>query len=114
MTADSMSLVEMGVATVGLVLISIFTRSVFFLSQKPWSLPDRIEKALRYAPLAALAAVVAPDVLLTQGQWTGEWSDARYPAAAFAIAWAAWHREMLGTIVVGMVVFTALRLGMGW
>jgi branched-subunit amino acid transport protein len=105
---------EMVVAALGLVLISVISRSVFFLSQEPWRLPPVVERGLRYAPLAALAAVVAPDVVLTQGHWAPTWQDARWYATAAAMAYAAWRRDMLGTIMVGMAVLLPLKLGLGW
>jgi branched-subunit amino acid transport protein len=109
-----MSITEMVLAVVGLVALSALTRSFFFLLDKPLTLPAWAERGLKYAPLAALAAVLAPEVLLVQGQWPTSWCDARFVAAPLAMAWAWWCKDMLSTIVVGMVVFLALRLGLGW
>lgn len=109
-----MSTWEMVVATIGLVVISAVSRAVFFLSDREWRLPLLVEKGLRYAPLAALSAVVAPDVMLTATQELAGWQDPRYAATLAAIVWAAWRRDMLGTILVGMAVFLALKFGLGW
>lgn len=111
---SSMSTWEMVAAILGLVLISVLTRSLFFLSERPWRLPLLVEKGLRYAPLAALSAVVAPEVILTSTQQVAGWQDPRYAATLAAVLWAAWRRDMLGTIVVGMVVLLVLRFGLGW
>lgn len=105
---------EMVLAVLGLIAISAITRSLFFLTDQPWRLPPLVERGLRYAPLAALSAVVAPDIVLTQGQWAPTWQDARWYATAAAMAYAAWRRDMLGTIVVGMAVLLPLKLGLGW
>ena len=105
---------QMVLVTVGLVAISTLTRSFFFLSKRPWPLPSVLERGLRYAPLAALAAVVAPDIVLTQGHWVPTWQDPKLVAALVAIAWTAWRRDMLETIVVGMAVLQGLKLGLGW
>lgn len=110
----SMSTMEMVIAAVGLVAISAFSRSFFFLSEKPWRLPGWLERGLRYAPLAALSAVVLPEVLLVQGHWPHDWRDARFFATAAAVAWAWWQKGMLGTILTGMAVLLALKLGLGW
>lgn len=110
----SMSTSEMVIAALGLVAISAFSRSFFFLSEEPWRLPAWLERGLRYAPLAALSAVVFPEVLLTQGHWPHDWRDARFFAAAAAVAWAWWRKGMLGTILSGMAVLLALKLGLGW
>ncbi len=109
-----MSVWEMVLAVLGLVVISTLTRSVFFLSDKPWALPKRVEQGLRYAPLAALAAVVWPEILTVHGHWPQTWRDARFVATPVAMAWAWWRRDMLTTILIGMAVLTVLRVGLGW
>lgn len=95
--------------------VSILTRGFFFVSNRPWSLPHWAERGLHYAPIAALSAVVVPDVLATQGVWLHTWQDARLWGAVAGMAWA-WGRGggVLGTIVGGMAVFLPLRLGLGW
>jgi branched-subunit amino acid transport protein len=105
---------EMVLAVLGLVVITVVTRSLFFLSERPWQLPTWAERGMKYAPLAALAAVVLPEVLLAQGQWPQHWQDARFVAAPVAAVWAWWRKDMLTTIAVGMVVFLGLKLGLGW
>ena len=110
----SMGTAEMVIAVVGLVAISAFCRSFFFLSEQPWRLPAWLERGLRYAPLAALSAVVFPEVLLVQGHWPHDWRDARFFATAVAVAWAWWQKGMLGTILSGMAVLLVLKLGLGW
>lgn len=109
-----MSLEDMVIAALGLVAISAFSRSFFFLAEQPWRLPTWLERGLKYAPLAALSAVVFPEVLLMQGHWPHDWRDARFFATAVAVAWAWWRRDMLGTILSGMAVLLVLRLGLGW
>jgi branched-subunit amino acid transport protein len=105
---------EMVLVTAGLVAISALSRSFFFLSSREWKMPSLVERGLRYAPLAALAAVVAPDIMLTQGYWTPSWRDPRLAATLLAVAWAVLRRGMLGTILVGMAVFLGLKFGLGW
>ena len=84
------------------------------MSQQEWVLPDWAQRGLRYAPLAALAAVVVPEVLLTQGQLITTWLDARLFGAAAAVAYYLWRRGLLGTILAGMAVFLPLRIVWGW
>ena len=48
---------------VGLALVTVLTRGLFLISSKPWTLPPWALRALQYAPIAALAAVVAPEVI---------------------------------------------------
>jgi len=101
-------------AIVGLMAISVITRGFFMLSDKPWPLPDWLREALKMAPLAALVAVVAPEIFMTRGQFIASWQDPRWPAALVATGYFFWRRGILGTIVVGMGVMLGLKLGLGW
>jgi branched-subunit amino acid transport protein len=69
---------------------------------------------LRYAPLAALAAVVAPEILMQQGHLITTVKDARLYATLAATVYFFWRRGILGTIVTGTLVMVALRTGLGW
>ncbi len=99
---------------VGLALVTVLTRGLFLISSKPWTLPPWALRALQYAPIAALAAVVAPEVVMTQGQLIDTWRDARLYAAATGAAWYFWRGGVLGTILAGMAVYLPLRLVLGW
>jgi branched-subunit amino acid transport protein len=104
-----------GVVTIlGLAFITIFTRGFFFLTDREVPIPEWLRQGLRYAPLAAMAAVVVPEIVMTQGQLISTWQDARLFAAAAGALWFWWRRGILGTIVVGMAVLLPLRLGLGW
>ena len=109
-----MSSLEATVAIMGLALITLLTRAFFLLPERELPLPDWLQQGLRYAPLAALMAVVAPEVVLTQGQLIETWQDARLPAVAVASAYYFWRRGILGTIVSGTAVLLTLKLGFGW
>lgn len=98
----------------GLVVITIVTRSFFLFSSRDMVLPGWVQRGLRYAPLAALAAVVVPEILLTRGQLIETLADARVLAALAAAGVFLWRRSILGTILGGMAVFLACRLGLGW
>lgn len=102
------------VTIVCLALITVITRSLFFISSKPWQLPNWAERGLNYAPIAALAAVIVPEIVMTQGQLIMTFKDARIFAAAAGLAWYYWRRGLLGTIVAGMAVYLPLHLGWGW
>lgn len=109
-----MSLVEGIVAVLGLALITLVTRAFFLIPQRDWPLPAWLQQGLRYAPLAALMAVVAPEIVLTQGRLISTFMDARLPAVLVATAYFYWRRDILGTIVTGTATLLALRLGLGW
>ncbi len=106
--------VEGVLIVLGLTVLTVVTRGFFFISEREIPIPDWLRQGLRYAPLAALAAVVVPEVVLLQGQVIDTWQDARLFAAAAGAAWFWRRRGILGTIVVGMAVLLPLRLGLGW
>ena len=110
----TMAVWEAVITIVGLALLTVTTRGFFFLSEREIPIPEWLRQGLRYAPLAALAAVVVPEVVMTQGQLIHTWHDARLFATAAAAAWFCWRRGILGTILVGMAVLLPLRLGLGW
>lgn len=102
----------------GLGVVTLVTRCFFFLSSKPWHLPHWARRGLQYAPIAALSAVVLPEVLMTQGQLITTWLDARLFAAVAGAAYFFVRRgqgqAVLGTIVSGMLVYLPLHVGLGW
>lgn len=109
-----MNTTESLITIAGLAAITIVTRSFFLLSGRELVLPDWVKRGLRFAPLAALAAVVVPEILMTHGQLIATWKDARIYAALAASAWFFWRRGILGTILSGMAVLLALKFGLGW
>ena len=97
--------------TIFLLLIStILTRCSFFLLGHRVKLPPKVQHALRYAPAAALAAIVAPDLLLANGQLAMTWMNPKLMAGLGAAVFFLATRHLLGTIIAGMGLFTLLRV----
>ena len=109
-----MSMGEGVVAIVGLALITLLTRGFFLFPERDLPMPGWLMQGLRYAPLAALVAVVAPEIVMTQGRVIDTWLDARLPAVLAATAYFYWRRDILGTIVSGTAVLLMFKLGLGW
>ncbi|MEP6589087.1 MAG: AzlD domain-containing protein [Polaromonas sp.] len=105
---------ETVLAIVGLALITLVTRSFFLIPDREVPLPGWLRRSLRYAPLAALGAVLAPELFMRDGQLLGTLMDARLPAALLGMAFYFWQRSILGTIALGMAVYLPLHLGLGW
>ena len=111
----NMSTSEFLLTIAGLTVITVVSRCFFFLSERELALPDWAKRGLRYAPLAALAAVVAPELVMHEGALMAEpWQDARIYAALAGTIYFFWRRGILGTILTGMAVLLPLRLGLGW
>jgi branched-subunit amino acid transport protein len=98
----------------GLAGVTVLTRCFFFISSKSWSLPHWAQRGLQYAPIAALSAVVVPEVVMSQGALVSTWQDARLFSAAAGLLVYYWRRDVLLTIVLGMAVYLPLHLGLGW
>lgn len=98
--------------------VSVLSRSFFFISSKPWTLPHWAQRGLQYAPIAALSAVIVPEIVMTQGILIHTVFDARLYAAMAGVAYFFWRKGggqvVLGTIVVGMAVYLPLHIGLGW
>jgi len=77
-------------------------------------MPEWLREALRYAPIGALVALVAPEIVMSQGHLITTWQDARLFGALAATGWFVWRHELLGTIVAGTAVMLILRVGLGW
>lgn len=106
------------VTIAGLTVVTVLARSFFFISSRNWALPHWAQRGLQYAPIAALAAVIVPEIVMAQGNLVDTWRDARLFAAAAGAAYFFWSRgagqAVLGTIVAGMAVYLPLHLGLGW
>jgi branched-subunit amino acid transport protein len=99
-------------ATIGmLALATAATRSSFWLIGHHITIPKRVQDMLRYAPACALAAIIAPDLLIDAGHGVQlTWSNPKLIAAIGATGYYLLRRSMLETIIVGMIFFTALRV----
>jgi branched-subunit amino acid transport protein len=99
---------------VGLAGVTVLTRCFFFILDRPWSLPGWAERALQYAPVAALAGVIAPEVVMSSGHLVATWQDARLFAALAGTGLYFWRRSVLLTMLGGMAVYLPLHLALGW
>jgi branched-subunit amino acid transport protein len=99
---------------VGLAGVTVLTRCFFFILDRSWTLPDWAHRALQYAPVAALAAVIAPEVVMSSGHFVTTWQDARLFAALAGALLYFWRHSVLLTLIAGMTVYMPLHLVLGW
>ncbi|HVL74376.1 MAG TPA: AzlD domain-containing protein [Noviherbaspirillum sp.] len=105
-----MSALDVWLTILLLTLATLLTRTPFFLLGNAVKIPPKVQHALRYAPAAALAAIVAPDLVMTEGALHLDWTNPRLMAGIGATAFFLATRHLLGTIIVGMALFTLLRV----
>jgi branched-subunit amino acid transport protein len=101
---------EIWLTIVALAVATAATRASFWLVGHHITIPKRVNEVLRYAPACALAAIVAPDLLLADGQVHFGLSNLKLVAGVLAIGFYVVRRNMLETIIFGMAIFTTLRL----
>jgi branched-subunit amino acid transport protein len=99
-------------AVIGVLAIATAaTRSSFWLIGHRVTIPKRVQEMLRYAPACALAAIIGPDLVLGQG---GELqlglANPKLLAGIAALIFYVLRKNMLHTILFGMLVFTLLRV----
>ena len=95
------------------VLMTIGTvvgRGPFFLFAHAVRLPEWLQHALSFVPAVALAAILAPDLLLSGGVLVDPWKNIRLLSGIAAVLFFLKTRHLLGTLVFGMACFTLLRL----
>jgi len=109
-----MSPLEILLTTLGMAAITLGCRAFFLLPKEDLPMPRWLREGLRYAPIAALAAVVAPELVMTQGHLIASWRDARIFGALAGLAFYAWRRSLFGTIVCGTGTMLVLRFALGW
>jgi branched-subunit amino acid transport protein len=94
-----------------LAIATAATRSAFWMIGHRVTIPKRMQEVLRYAPACALAAIIGPDLLLDgAGQLQSLPSNPKLLAGIAALGFYLWRRNMLQTILFGMLAFTILRV----
>ena len=109
-----MTLWQTVMAIAGMPFISFLTRAFFMIPKEELPLPDWVKQGLRYAPLAALAAVIVPEIVMTEGHVISTWKDARLFAVLVGTLCFVWKRDILATILSGTAVMLLMRLALGW
>lgn len=101
----------------GMTAITVLTRCLFFFSDQDWQLPPWVRRGLPFAPIAALTAVIAPDITLPGGHWVLPWASAQAWSALATVGWCVWRRHdsqaLTASIIIGLAVYLVLRLGFG-
>ena len=95
----------MGMTTVG-------TRGSFILLGEKGRLPPALQRALRYAPAAALSALVMPDLLIDGGEVSP--LNPKFAAGLVVLAVALRWRNPWLPFILGMAVLLVMRKGLGW
>ena len=97
---------------IGLAVVTFVSRSFFILLGNRIKVSEWGLETIRYAPLAALIAILAPEIFLPLGASSVMEFNLRLPniwggmAAMIAFYFS---KRMIPTLVIGMAVYTAAR-----
>jgi branched-subunit amino acid transport protein len=97
---------------IGLAVVTFVSRSFFILLGNRIKVSEWGLEAIRYAPLAALIAILAPEIFLPLGASSVMEFNLRLPniwggmAAMIAFYFS---KKMIPTLVIGMAVYTTAR-----
>jgi branched-subunit amino acid transport protein len=93
----------------GMVAVTFGIRYFLFALADRVRLAPWIEGSLKFIPAAVLTAITLPAVLLPKGDWQVSFSNPYLIAAIVAAAAGILTRNLLATIVVGLLVFWGYR-----
>lgn len=96
-------------ALLAIGLLTYAMRLVFILLLGRVRFPDWLVRALRFVPPAVLTAIIFPEVFLAQGRLDMSLGNPRWLAGAIA-ALVAWRtRNVVLTVLAGMVALLLLQ-----
>ena len=90
-------------------LVTFLIRFSFIYLFGKFHIPDTVRKALHYVPPAVLSAIVFPELLIPNGSWNLSFENYRLLAGLAAVLVAWFSRNVLVTILAGMVALFLLQ-----
>ena len=93
-----------------IALVTFVERASFILLLSKWEMPAWFKRALRYVPVAVFPALITPLFLRTDGALDLSFGNLKIWAglAALLVAWR--FKQLLPTIIAGMVALWLLQL----
>lgn len=108
-----MNTIDLWIAFFGLMLVSLITRSSFLLIGEKLPIPQTVREFLRYAPTAALIAIILPEILFVKDAASQIFTLNLYSPQLFGalggIIGFIYIKSIFATIFFGMVAFTVAR-----
>jgi branched-subunit amino acid transport protein len=95
---------EIAFLIAGMAVVTYTTRISMIAILGRWQVSPLVRQALHYVPIAAFAAIIAPELFERGGNMPIAFDNVRLVAGIAAIVVAALTRHTLLTIVVGMGV----------
>lgn len=105
-----MSPFDSWVVIIGLMVVTLITRSFFLLIGERMELSETVQNALRYAPAAALVAIIAPEIFVTQTLSPSAVTTPQFWGGLASFLAFLVTRSMFFTIILGMLTFALVGL----
>ncbi len=93
----------------GMFVVTYSVRSVLFARAHRITLPDWMEQALGFVPVAVLTAIITPMILMPQQSFTLALDNPWLWGSLAAFGVGLWRQQALLTITAGVVVFFASK-----
>jgi len=90
-------------------LLTYATRLSSILLSGKFEMPILVERALRFVPVAVLTAIFFPELLIIQGDLMLSFRSSRVMAGVLAILVAWRTKNVMYTIVIGMLTLWLLQ-----
>lgn len=105
-----MTSLSIWITVAGMALVTLVTRTIMLAFGDRIPLPERVQHALRFAPVCALTALIAPELLTEHGAWAISLANPKFVAGSIAVAVMLATRSVMATMLLGLLAFLALRL----
>lgn len=96
----------------GMTLVTAWTRSFFLILGERVKVPAWVLESIRFAPLAAMIAILAPEIFIPASATSISEFNLRLPniwGGIAAVIAFYFTKKMLSTLIIGMAVFTAAK-----
>lgn len=98
----------------GMSLVTLLTRAFFLFANESFKLPAWLDRALVFAPIAALSAVIAPEVFVLDHHFIASLWNAKLIASSCCVMYFYCQRKhspsVLHIILLGLFVYLPLHL----
>jgi len=91
-------------------IITFIIRLSFILLLEKVQVPETVQKALSLVPPAVFSAIILPDLLLINGNLAIDIGNGRLFAGLLAILTAWRTKNIVLTVLVGMIVLTVFQM----
>ncbi|MEH6446218.1 MAG: AzlD domain-containing protein [Oceanospirillaceae bacterium] len=98
----------------GMFVATFSVRYILFAAAGKVRFPPWLNKALEFVPPVVLMAIIAPAVTMPKGELWINFDNPWLLASIVAVITAFVRKDLLTTIVVGMLAFAGLKFGLGF